>query len=316
MRSLLKNIVLTLLLVMTCSHAGLFSQQMLEMDEVNFKFKGQKTFDNSQLKDAVAISKSELYNKKILGDDILKLKKFYFDNGFFDVVVDTSVYINNEDEEASVTFIVTENSRYKIDSVVIKGIDNVSPDALVKLKKVQTIKNGDFYNKVLVIQQANEILDSLQNTGYMKARLQSDSGTIITRYKENSTANIQITVEGADTVYYFGKTEINIKDNIYGVRTEYPREEIVYKEGEMYSKAKKLDSERNMGKITIISSAKINPDSNATSNKIDFTADITLNKKHEITPYIKGANFENRFYRRRYKVPEQIFSFREQKLSA
>lgn len=295
MRGFLKNI-LFLLLILGCATPRLLSQQMLEVDDIKFKFKGKRTFEDGQLKDAVAISKSKVYSKKTVGEDILKLKKFYFDNGFFDSEVDTAIYINNEDEEASVTFIVTENSRYKIDSVVVKGIDNTSPEALEKLGKVKTIKTGDFYNKTLVIQQANEILDSLQNNGYMNARMQPDSGTIITRYKEKSTANVQITLEGADTIYYFGKTEINIKDNKYGVRTEYPREEIVYKEGEMYSKAKKLDSERNMGKITIISSAKINPDSNATSNKVDFTADITLNKKNELTPYIKGANFENRFY--------------------
>lgn len=274
------------------------SQIIVEVDEVNFRHKGKQTFDDSDLKDAIALSKSDVYSKQLAAEDIQKLKRFYFDNGFFDAEVDTSVSIEYDDEEgeAVVTFIITENQRYKIDSVTVKGLDNVSPDALTKVKKVSTAKPGDNYSKVLIIQHTSEIVDSLQNNGYMNARLKLDSGTVVKRYKSEGTVDVEITLLGTDTIYYFGKTEINIKENVYGVRTEYPRDEIVYKEGEIYSKAKKLDSERGMLKIPIISSAKLNPDSNSTSEKVNFTADITLNKRNELTPYIKGANFENRFY--------------------
>src|SRR5690349_4372515 len=133
MLSLLKNTVLALLLVMTCLHTVLLSQQLLDVDEVKFKFKGKRSFEDSQLKDAVAISKASLYKKEIVGEDILKLKKFYFDNGFFDTEIDTAVSIDYDDEEAIVTFIITENNRYKIDSVVIKGVQNVSQEALTKI---------------------------------------------------------------------------------------------------------------------------------------------------------------------------------------
>ena len=227
--------------------------------------------------------------------DIQKLKKYYFDNGFFDVSVDTSISINIEDEEASVTFIITENNRYKIDSVLIKGIDNVPKETLAKIKKIKTLKRGDNYSKVFVLQHANEVLDSLQNNGNMNARLKVDSGTVIKRFKEKSSVIVELDLEGTDTIYYFGSTTIDIKDNVYGLNKELPAEEIIYKEGEIYSKAKKLDSERNISKIPIISSAKINPGA-ITGNRVDFTVDIILNKKNELTPYIKGANFENRFY--------------------
>ncbi len=283
-----------LLLIIIYGSTGL-SQQVLEVDEVNFKFKGKRTFDDGQLGDAVAITKASVYKKKVVAEDILKLKKFYFDNGFFETEVDTSISLDYENEEAIITFTITENKRYKIDSVIIKGVENVPQETLAKIKKIKTIKRGDNYSKVLIIQQENEILDTLQNSGYMNASLPLDEGTIITRYKNEGLVKVEIQVERADTILYFGSTTIDIKDNVYGVRTEYPRDEIVYKEGEIYSKAKKLDSERNMSKISIISSAKLNP-STISGNRVDFTADINLNKKHELTPYIKGSNFENRFY--------------------
>lgn len=271
------------------------SQQVYEVDEIIFKYNGTKTFDENQLKEATALSKSKIFSSKLVTGDIQKLKKFYFDNGFFDAAVDTSIYTNDEDEEASVTFIITENKRYKIDTVSVGGIQNVPHETLTKLQKIKTVKSGDFYNKTLLLQQQNEILDTLQNNGFMNARLKLDSGTIVTRNKTRAAVMLQINLEGTDSVYYFGKTEINIKDNVYGLRTEYPKEEIVYREGEIYSKSRKLDSERNMAKIPIISSAKLNP-ATVDGDRINFTADIILNKKNELTPYIKGANYENRFY--------------------
>jgi len=281
-----------------CSAGNLHAQQIWEVDEIEFSFKGKQTFEDSELKDATAISKSKVYDKDIVIADIQKLKKFYFDNGFFDVEIDTSISINLEDEEASVTFKITENKRYKIDSLVINGVENTSADALAKIRKIRTVKKGDNYTKVLIIQHANEVLDTLQNNGYMNARLHIDSGTVVRRYKDQSRVNIDISLEGADTLYYFGSTKIDIKNNVYGLKTEIPRDEIVYEEGELYSKAKKLDSERNIARISIISGAKINPDSSSTytGGKVDHTVTITLAKKNELTPFIKGANFENRFY--------------------
>ncbi|MEO8514089.1 MAG: BamA/TamA family outer membrane protein, partial [Ignavibacteria bacterium] len=294
-KTLLNHIKIILLIILTCSSTRIFSQQVLEVDEIDFKHKGKQTFDDSQLKDAIAISKSKVYNKTIVAGDIQKLKKFYFDNGFFDVSVDTSVSINIEDEEASITFIITENSRYIIDSVIINGIEKIPQETLTKIKKINTLKHGDNYSKVFVLQYANEVLDSLQNNGNMNARMRDDSGTVIKRFKEKKTVTVEFTLEGTDTIYYFGSTTIDIKDNVYGLDKELPREEIVYKESEIYSKAKKLDSERNISRIPIISSAKINP-TEINGDRVNFHADIILNKKNEVTPYIKGANFENRFY--------------------
>src|SRR6188768_724078 len=93
-------------LVFGCSLKG-YSQQIYEIDEVKFKHTDKKSFEDGQLEDAVAITKSEIYNQKLIAGDILKLQRFYFDNGFFDASVDTSVTINFEDQEAIVTFTVT-----------------------------------------------------------------------------------------------------------------------------------------------------------------------------------------------------------------
>ena len=74
---------LLLFIFLIFSAMNVISQQVLEMDEINFKHKDRQTFDDSQLKDAIAISKSKKYNKKLIEGDIQKLKKYYFKEYFW-----------------------------------------------------------------------------------------------------------------------------------------------------------------------------------------------------------------------------------------
>ncbi|MFI5211453.1 MAG: outer membrane protein assembly factor [Ignavibacteria bacterium] len=266
-----------------------------EIEEIVFEHKDKSSFDDGDLNDAIALSKMEYFNEIAVKDDMQKLKRFYFDNGFFDVQVDSSIQFDKEDNEVTVSFIITENSRFKVDSILVNHISGVNPESVKQLNNLKTLKTGDYYNKVLLIQYTNEIIDALQNSGYMNARIKEDSGTVIVK-NPDSKVKIQIYLEGTDTIYYFGKTISSIKKNIYGIRDEDILKEILYKEGDIYSKAKRLDSERNILKIAIIQSVRIQPDSSDAGTKPNFTANVSLNNKHEITPYIKGSNFQNRFY--------------------
>lgn len=266
-----------------------------EIDEVIFEHIGKSTFEDSDLEDAIALSKMDHFDVKTLLSDIQKLRKFYFDNGFFDVKIDSSLQFNKDENEIIIFFIIEEGPRYKIDKITVNDISGVNAESVKELRKLKTLKAGDNYNKVLVIQHSNEIVDALQNTGYMNARIQVDSGTVIVK-KPDSKVSVILNIEGVDTIYYFGKTSSSIKDNIYGIRDEDITDRILYKEGELYSKAKRLDSERNISKIAIIQSVRIQVDSTDTGTKPDFTANVILNNKHEITPFVKGSSFQNRFY--------------------
>lgn len=269
----------------------------LEFGETSFAHKDSKTFDDDVLLSQTGINEGELFDQLILDNAVIKLKKFYFDNGFFNTEVDTTLRYNSDDDNFSIKFIITENQRYRIDSLAYIGLEKITPEASKKILRLKTLKNKDFYNKVLIIQQSNEIVDLLQNNGYINARIKIDSGTIIKKFDQPSQkfATVTINFEGADTLYYFGKTSINIDKNVYNVSKELLREEITYKEGDIYDKRKKLESERSISKISIVQSARIEAVS-VNGNKVDFETNVNLNKKNEIIPYVKGATLENRFF--------------------
>lgn len=270
-----------------------FSQDY-EIDEVKFVHKDTKTFDDGVLSDAVAITKEDIYKPKILNDDVTKLKKFYFDNGFFDVSVDTSVIYNNDDGNAVVSFFILEKRHYRIDSLEYKGLESISESLDHSEDSIQFIKSKDYYSKALIVQQSSVIVDLLQNNGYMNASIKNDSGTTV--IKHDTSVSVIITFEHVDTVYKFGKTTISIKDNVYGVDESLFPKVITFNEGDIYSKAEKLHTERNMSQYAIVQSARLQPDSNYTGQTVDFTANISLTKKHEVTPYIEATNIDNYFY--------------------
>lgn len=273
----------------------LYSQngEIFEVDEVEFVYKGTTNFDDGVLGDVVGINKADVFTQSVLAEDIFKLQKFYFDNGFFDTKVDTLVKYNLEDKEVIVQFTIDENKQYRIDSLIYYGLENISNDARSAMDSIKSIREKIHYNKVLIIQQTNRIVDMLQNTGYMNATIRLKNGTVITKYQDGCTVNIYF--ENADTVFYFGKTKVKINDNVYDVDEDLLYERIEYKEGDRYSKEVRLMTERNMSRLAIIQSARAEVES-TDGNKADFLINVNLAKKTEITPFITGTNVDNRFF--------------------
>ncbi len=275
--------------------ASLFCQtgQIFEVDEVEFIHKDTTTFDKGTLNDVIGINKVDAFSQKVLGEDIFKIEKFYFDNGFFDTKVDTLVKYNLEDKEVLVQFIIKENKRYRMDTLIYYGLDKISPEARSAMDSIKSIRSKRIYNKVLIIQQTNRIIDMLQNMGYMNASIRQEQGTIVTKYDTSCTVSIYL--ENADTVFYFGKTKIQINDNKYGVDDELFYKMIEYDEGDRYSKEVKLLTERNISKYAIVQSARAEAES-VEGNKVDFLIEVNLTNKHEITPFITGQTVDNRFF--------------------
>ncbi len=267
------------------------------IEEINFVHTDTKTFDEDILISALGMNESDVYKSKILGENKYKLQKFYFDNGFFDVKIDTSVRYDLLKEEAFIKIIVTENRHYRIDSLIYTGLDKVDEKTERLIRRIKKIKPKDYYDKSLIMQQTSEIIDLLQNNGYMNARLKQDSGTVIKKYDgaDESLLTVKINFRGADSIYYFGKTNISIANNKYEVESGFLSKEIIYKEGDLYRKELKLLSESGISKFPIVQSVRISP-VEVTDGKVDFKAEIILNNKSEISPYTASVVINNIFY--------------------
>ncbi len=271
----------------------LYSQQILKPGKIEFIHKDSTSFEDNALSSVIGINKIDVFTRNVLGDDIFKLEKFYFDNGFFDAKVDTLVKYDLEEKEALIQFIVQEKRHYRIDSLVYNGLEKITPEVSSAMDSIKSIRSKRFYNKVLIIQQTNRIVDLLQNMGYMNATIRKEQGTIITKHDTSCTVNIYF--ESADTVFYFGKTKVQINDNKYGVDDKLMYKMIEYNEGDRYSKEVRLLTENNISKYAIVQSARAEVESTE-GNKANFIININLSNKTEIIPYITGQTVDNKFY--------------------
>jgi len=99
-----------------------------ENGDIEFTFKTTSTFKDAVLQEVLLLPRENFFDRNTFEEDRQRLKKFYFDNGFFDVLVDTSTKVNTEDNIIDLKFTIRENDRYTIRQYVYLGVENVNKE--------------------------------------------------------------------------------------------------------------------------------------------------------------------------------------------
>jgi outer membrane protein assembly factor BamA len=282
--------------------AAIAKEKKYEVAGIEFQYRGEGTFDDNTLLRILETPKNQYYRQEILAMDLKRLRKFFFDNGFFNAAFDTSVTLDDEDEEAEIIIRIDEKERFRIRSIEFKGLENV-PDAILKqIDQDRIVHSESDYVKSRITDEETRIVGILQNNGYLYAAVDSTEGTIVQQYpasdaKNKNRVNLIITFIGADKQYYFGKTKIDIDKNVYGIEEKIIRRELEFKEGELYRKDNVSQSERNFSKLAIVQSGRIQIDTVLDEQRrINTVVKITLNKKNEIIPNIKAVDINGEFH--------------------
>lgn len=272
-----------------------------EIDEINIKFTGKKSFEENDLKNLLSEREGDDFDLAFYLQDIERLKKYYFDNGFFDVVVDTNLIFNIEDEEVIENFIVKENDRYRYNEIKYSGLDSIdnTVEGKLYLPKEMLVYKGKFYSKDTIKLEMTRIVNLLQNNGYATATSENPD---ILKYETNLAPlkhKVNVTlIFKTGLKYYFGTTKIVFKSKKkYNVTARDIEREITYNEGDIYSKDQVINSELNLGKISILDNPRIAIDSLDSINKrVDLVINAIIGNKYNLTPEIFGYYFQNIFY--------------------
>ncbi len=299
--------------IILCVNENLYSQNSIktpyEINDINFIFKKTESLNKQQLLDAMFLPKINQFHEEDLENDRERIKKLYFDNGFFDAIIDTAAHFNEADRNVDVDIIIIENAQYTIDKFEIFGLDAVSPNLNTQIYiEDSPAAPGKYYNKDNITSEINRILDVLQNNGYLKARLDTvpeTKGTIIGKYgnglqnevRYKNKVVVKLFFIGADKLYYFGGNNVIIKDNKYNINDDIITREIKFKSGELFNKTKMIESERNLGKLAIIQIGRVQIDSIVeNTSSVNTVVNILLNNKYQITPSISGEFIDNIFF--------------------
>jgi outer membrane protein assembly factor BamA len=304
---------LFVLLIFVLTGSTGFAQKSYETGEIEYEFKKTESFTSTALSDILLLPKEKYFNRINLDEDIQRLNKFYFDNGFFDVIIDTSTVTNEEDEEIDVKFIIIENTRYTIKEIRLQGLDSIPQNVKNEIAADRVVNAGEPYSRSKINQEKDRIINILQSNGYFYAQIDtvisrqdsSRRGIIIGKYSEEVQKNpefknkvlLRMRFIGTRDIFIIGPVSIKILNNRYGISDDVIRRELLFKEGEIFNKTKILESERNFGKLAIIQLGRVVPDTvHQESHIIPLNVSISLNKKYEITPRVSVVYQSNRLF--------------------
>ncbi|NOS86609.1 MAG: BamA/TamA family outer membrane protein [Ignavibacteria bacterium] len=302
-----------ILLLVICTDLFFAQGKKVETGDIEFNFKKTESFSDAALLDIMLLPREKYFNRINLEEDLGRLNKFYFDNGFFDVAIDTNTVYNIDDDQVDIKFTIIENVQYTVKEFRLQGLDKVSDGVKSSIYSNQLIEAGNPYNRVRINLEKDRIINILQDNGYFFAQIDtvrsridsSRRGIIIGKYSEEMQERpefkdkvlIRMRFIGTQDVYRFGKVDITIDNNKYKIGKFVVERELAFKEGDIFNRSKMVESERNFTKLAIIQLGRVLVDSVVEPGKlINTNVHITLNNKYELTPGITSSYQTNRLY--------------------
>jgi len=271
-----------------------------EIEGVYIQFTDTSSFEKDDILAVLQTPKSEYFNPQEIDLDIRRIDKYYFDNGFFDVRIDTLINYNKAEMEAGIVFKITENRPYIINEIEYKGLENIYIEAYKEIFETgePLISTGRRYSKDILLSEITRIIETLNNNGYATAL--SDQPDVIKYLSVNEASNhnlkIILTFIPGD-FFRFGKTYTEIPDNPDNTAVPEIHKELEYRENDIYSKKVLVESENRLTRISIIENARIQiNDIDSVNKRINLIVTATLTDKYDVEPELVGYDITNRFF--------------------
>jgi len=196
-------------------------------------------------------SRPEYYDPVLFQGDIIRLRQYLRDNGYAHAVVDTALRFDEEAKRVDLEISIRENRRSIIDTLGVMGIDSVTPEVRQEIFDGLLVKQGSPFIKGNVEQERLRVLRIFLNNGYTYAGI--DSVTAV-RYYSTDNYSVKFWYRPGRR-YVFGTAEINLSQQ--EVDSAIVIRELDFAPGEIYSEAKKMESEQNLNRLGLFESAKI-----------------------------------------------------------
>lgn len=230
-----------------------------------------------------------------LKEDIKRIEKFYRDNGYFFVNVNSSFNLKEKDKSAEILFSIEEGERFRIRSYTYNGIDStkIGQWLFLKINRERKIQVNSFFQKDLIENDANRIIAELRNFGFMLADRERITATIDTI---NYAVDVILTIKPGR---YFTISDVRIEKS--GIAKDEVDDELIYKlvdikEAEKYSHHKNLEGQLRLFRTGLFTSALVSgviAETTHTTVPINISVDVA--RMNEIGPELIVNNQTNRF---------------------
>ena len=232
-------------------------------------------------------SKPEYFDQNAFSEDGDRIKDFYEKNGFFNVKVSSVANFDSGNSRVGLFFSIIEGKQSYIDSIYYGGLDSLSNDLKNKLYWEPFVVKGIPYNDFKIYNEIYRIINILANNGYPTARLDEEkSGSI----RFLSTDNILLRLIFNPGAYYrFGEIKVITDPPRRDITDNLSLRHLDFSSGETYSNEKIISSERNLNRLGLFETARIDhpisPDSSL-RNFVPIELKLRPRTRNEISPEI------------------------------
>lgn len=300
-----------LLIFILLNAASTFAQSinLIELKKINFI--GNNFFSDSELKDVVAVKESPsaisqalnsliglgeeavYFDSLSLNSELLRLKSFYFNYGYFSTSIKVTHKIDFNENTAEITFHIQESKANKYETIDVIGLDSLKGSLKTFVNEVIVVDTTENYNYDYISYMNITVLTYLKDNGYMFANI--DSTLILIDTVKN--------LVNAEIYFYLGDkyTISDIKIEKTGEGKDEVEEELIYKlvgikENETYSRYNIELGQGRLYKTKLFNVATITTEIKDTAkNKVPLKIYTEIGDMYQASPEIIMNDEDGRF---------------------
>ncbi len=189
-------------------------------------------------------------NRQVLPPDLVRIKLFYFQRGYRQAQVDTAV-VTRSDGKVEVRFLITEGPPVLVESLGVLGLENV-PQADEVVSDLP-IEPGDPLSLLSLDATRDTLLARLRNRGYAHAEV---FRSYFIPAENRQAAEVGFETYAGPRARFGPITFVGNEQVTDGVA----RRMLPFREGQVYSKERVFQGQRNLFNLEIIRNADIRDD--------------------------------------------------------
>jgi len=197
---------------------------------IGIDFTGNKEIKSKDLREKLALGVGGYISPYLIHEKKQDILTAYSEKGYFQAKVTYKLEYGPDSTEASLKYSITENSKVKVEKVIMTG--NVRVEANDLIKKMRNRKRGFLKSSDFAQEKYDEdlekVIEEYHKKGFIDAYLLSDSIVI-----DSVTNRMRVYLEVYEgPLYYFG--EVTFKEN-EKIEEKYLRRALKFKEGEPFN---------------------------------------------------------------------------------